>query len=101
MTTDTTLQASGFARIERLRMRLSLSQKQMAALFGTSRITYAKWVANGLPPRSGFTALVRSRLKQLVDLVDKGEWDPEEIAKVAPKFRLELLLSKLDNPTKT
>lgn len=84
-----------FRVIEALRQRVLLRGEDMAWLFKVSRMTYYSWVTGktGIRPRNAVN--VRRGLRELMDLIARGEWPTPEAVAADPPRRRELLEQKI------
>lgn len=77
-------------KIEGVREHLKLRRRDMAELFGVSRMTYYRWIT-GRSVRVSHQTIVRYRLRKLVDIVRNGWPDAATMQKSSDDRFKELL----------
>lgn len=83
-----------FEKVELVREKLGLSVRDMAALIGTTHVTYYKWTQGG-PVRKANADKVKSTLRTILVLLKSGEWPTQEAHRMSSKERLATILEIL------
>jgi len=78
-----------FDKIEALRKHMLITRRDMASLFGVTRVTYHGWV-KGRPVRATNDQVVRKTLRQLLSVMSNG-WPTPEVIAASSKQRMERL----------
>jgi len=89
-----TEQGIDFDKVELVREKMLFSVKDMAALFGVSRITYYKWVEGG-SMRAANIRKVKDILRAILPLLRDGHWPPVGTKTMSSEDRLNALLEML------
>jgi len=79
-----------FDKIEALRKHMLITRRDMAALFGVTRVTYHGWV-RGRPVRAANDQVVRKTLRQLLSAMSEHGWPTPEVIAASSKQRMERL----------
>lgn len=79
-----------FGKIEALRKHMLLTRRDMAALFGVTRMTYYGWV-KGKPIRASNDEVVRGVLRKLLAIMSEHGWPSPDIIAATRDQRMERL----------